>query len=160
MNCNNKKEHIYIGSRYVPKVEGMWDIRKDYENLSIVVDENFESWTSKKNVPAGIELSNEEYWIKSGGTYGKWVELSDKVKNNEEDITTLFENIDNILNMLSEQNNIITNIIDNNKQITSDVNLLTTGINELKHEVMQLSEQVGKNILDIAEINRHLEGGE
>lgn len=41
---------------------GNWDKTKEYENLSAVLASNGDSYTSKKNVPKGIELSNTEYW--------------------------------------------------------------------------------------------------
>lgn len=41
---------------------GNWDKSKEYENLSVVLASNGDSYTSKKNVPKGIELSNDEYW--------------------------------------------------------------------------------------------------
>lgn len=41
---------------------GNWDKTKEYENLSVVLASNGDSYTSKKNVPKGIELSNTEYW--------------------------------------------------------------------------------------------------
>ena len=41
---------------------GNWDKNKEYENLSVVLASNGDSYTSKKNVPKGIELSNTEYW--------------------------------------------------------------------------------------------------
>lgn len=52
----------YIGNRCIPMPMGNWDKSKEYENLSVVLASNGDSYTSKKNVPKGIELSNDEYW--------------------------------------------------------------------------------------------------
>lgn len=52
----------YVGNRCIPRAEGNWDKNKEYENLSVVLASNGDSYTSKKNVPKGIELSNTEYW--------------------------------------------------------------------------------------------------
>lgn len=52
----------YVGNRCIPMPEGNWDKNKEYENLSVVLASNGDSYTSKKNVPKGIELSNDEYW--------------------------------------------------------------------------------------------------
>lgn len=41
---------------------GNWERNKEYENLSVVLASNGDSYISKKNVPKGIELSNTEYW--------------------------------------------------------------------------------------------------
>ena len=52
----------YVGNRCIPMPMGNWDKTKEYENLSVVLASNGDSYTSKKNVPKGIELSNTEYW--------------------------------------------------------------------------------------------------
>lgn len=52
----------YVGNRCIPMPNGNWDKNKEYENLSVVLASNGDSYTSKKNVPKGIELSNTEYW--------------------------------------------------------------------------------------------------
>ena len=52
----------YVGNRCIPMPMGNWDKNKEYENLSVVLASNGDSYTSKKNVPKGIELSNTEYW--------------------------------------------------------------------------------------------------
>lgn len=57
---------IYVGARYVPTIEGKWDINKEYEPLSIVVDENNNSFTSKKYVPIGILLNDINFWVMTG----------------------------------------------------------------------------------------------
>lgn len=59
------QESIYIGNRYVPKLVGEWNQLKEYEGLSIVTI-NGNSYTSKKRVPEGIPISNEDYWVKTG----------------------------------------------------------------------------------------------
>lgn len=52
----------YVGNRCIPMPMGNWERNKEYENLSVVLASNGDSYTSKKNVPKGIELSNTEYW--------------------------------------------------------------------------------------------------
>ena len=52
----------YVGNRCIPMPKGNWDKNKEYENLSVVLASNGDSYTSKKNVPKGIELSNTGYW--------------------------------------------------------------------------------------------------
>ena len=52
----------YVGNRCIPMPMGNWDKSKEYENLSVVLASNGDSYTSKKNVPKGIELSDTEYW--------------------------------------------------------------------------------------------------
>ena len=66
----------YIGSRYVPifgrkgeeSVE--WDNSKPYEPLTIVMYQGA-SYTSRQNVPAGIDINNESYWALTGNYNGQ-----------------------------------------------------------------------------------------
>ena len=55
----------YIGNRIVPHHDGVWDKAKEYEPLTIVYEESTgDSYMSRKPVPAGTLLSQEEYWAK------------------------------------------------------------------------------------------------
>ena len=57
----------YIGSRYVPLYIGVHDENKSYEPLSIVSNEaKTKTYTSKKPVPIGVSIDNEDYWAQSG----------------------------------------------------------------------------------------------
>lgn len=57
----------YIGKRVVPRHDGEWNSTLSYEGLVIVLDPNTgDSYTSRKAVPAGIPLTNTEYWARSG----------------------------------------------------------------------------------------------
>lgn len=64
----------YVGARYVPKFAEPteWNKGYAYEALTIVTH-NGNSYTSKKAVPVGIELTNTEYWA-STGIYNQQVE--------------------------------------------------------------------------------------
>lgn len=56
----------YIGKRYVPifadPIE--WNKNRKYEHLTIVTYNN-DGYTSKQDVPAGIDITNSNYWVKS-----------------------------------------------------------------------------------------------
>lgn len=54
----------YIGARYVPKICGQHDKDLSYEPLSVVQFEG-DSYTSIKTVPPKIEITNENYWIRT-----------------------------------------------------------------------------------------------
>lgn len=43
--------------------DGVWDIRKDYDKLCLVTDGSY-NYISRKQVPNGIDITNEEYWQK------------------------------------------------------------------------------------------------
>lgn len=52
-----------------PTVEGDWSIGKNYTLLSIVYDEvGNASYISRKDVPAGIQITNKEYWTRFSNT--------------------------------------------------------------------------------------------
>ena len=54
----------YVGARYVPKFANPieWDSNRSYEALEIVTYLN-NSYTSKKPVPVGTDITNGEYWV-------------------------------------------------------------------------------------------------
>jgi hypothetical protein len=53
----------YVGKRVVPKHCGAWTKNKEYEMLSIVLDEaSGESYISRRQVPSGTLLTDEYYW--------------------------------------------------------------------------------------------------
>ena len=53
----------YVGKRIVPKHCGYWDNTKTYEMESIVYDRaSGNSYISRKAVPAGTDISQEEFW--------------------------------------------------------------------------------------------------
>lgn len=68
---NRTKHTQYIGARYVPifgradedSIE--WDNSKPYEPLTIVMHQG-NSYTSRQYVPAGVELTNGQYWANTG----------------------------------------------------------------------------------------------
>lgn len=71
----------YVGMRYVPVFAepSQWDISRQYENLMMVTNEG-ETYISKEFVPTGVELTNEDYWVKitvpSGGSSGGGISYS------------------------------------------------------------------------------------
>ena len=90
MNLSGK--NVYVGHRYVPKIIGEWDNTQIYEPLSIVQYQG-NSFTSRQYVPAGVEITNEEYWA-STGNYNAQVEQYRKdVRNLENDVNTINDEV-------------------------------------------------------------------
>ena len=53
----------FVGKRVVPDQVGVWDQKKTYEPLMIVLDgETGDSYISRKAVPVGVSLADESYW--------------------------------------------------------------------------------------------------
>ena len=65
MNQHEPGRNVYIGHRYVPLLIGEWDNSIAYEGLSIVTYKGA-SYTSKKRVPVGIDIENDEFWVLTG----------------------------------------------------------------------------------------------
>lgn len=92
-----ENRNVYVGHRYVPKIMGEWDNQIQYEGLSIVTYKGT-SYTSKKYVPVGIDISNEDFWVITGNydaqveTYrrdvNRYKEETDKTIDNYKQETT------------------------------------------------------------------------
>lgn len=74
----------YIGARYVPAFSdvngGVWDNTYTYDALTIVKNGN-DFYTSKKAVPAGIAITNTDYWVLTGNYNAAIQALDDKIDN-------------------------------------------------------------------------------
>lgn len=79
----------YIGARYVPILFGEWDSKIPYSPLTIVMYKN-NSYTSKKYVPAGIDIGNTEYWALTGNFNGAVSENSSNIA----DLTARTDNLE------------------------------------------------------------------
>ena len=67
-------ERQYIGARYVPILGGEWNPQASYQALTIVTHLN-SSYTSRKPVPPGIAITNDEYWVLTGNFNGQVEEI-------------------------------------------------------------------------------------
>ena len=100
MNLSGK--NVYVGHRYVPKLMGEWDKSKTYESLSIVQYQG-NSFTSRQNVPIGVEITNEEFWA-STGNYNAQVEnyrrevqaFDDRINENENNLIDFKNDIESV----------------------------------------------------------------
>lgn len=88
-------ERQYIGARYVPILGGAWDINKSYEALTIVQANN-NSYTSKKPVPPGINITNTEYWVVTGNFNGQVEEYRQEVEEYRQEVVELNSGIDTV----------------------------------------------------------------
>lgn len=85
MSCNFNNTHVYIGNRYVPKYEGTWSNENYYESLSIVYH-NGNSYTSKKNVPEGVEITDTDYWVLTGSGNEDLTDILNRISSLENNI--------------------------------------------------------------------------
>lgn len=79
----------YIGARYVPKFSdingGVWNNAYSYEPLEIVKHGN-DFYTSKKPVPTGIDITNTEYWVKTGDYNGAIIAVNERIDDVQKQI--------------------------------------------------------------------------
>lgn len=89
--------NTYVGARYVPIFDGDWDATKQYEPL-VIVTSGGDSYTSKQYVPAGIPVTNENFWAHTGNWNGQLESLRQEVINNSisiNELDTKVEHLDN-----------------------------------------------------------------
>src|SRR5699024_10785143 len=120
------KRNVYVGHRYVPKVMGEWDKTESYEGLSIVTNEGT-SYTSKKRVPKGIDILNEEYWVVTGNYDAQIEDYREEVRNVQLDISNLGDELNNDLNNFEQETN--TKISNLEKKTGTDLSELKQNVN-------------------------------
>lgn len=82
----------YIGARYVPLQMGEWDSAVAYEPLSVVQYQGA-SYTSKQHVPAGIEITDADYWVLSADYNAQVAQYRMEVKQYTDTVTSFDERI-------------------------------------------------------------------
>src|SRR5699024_4238423 len=128
------KRNVYVGHRYVPKVMGEWDKTETYEGLSIVTNEGT-SYTSKKRVPKGVDILNEEYWVVTGNYNVQIEEYRKDVRNLEEhfDSKSDITYVDGEIERLDQKDENITEQLAQTNTLTThnQLDLLSRGVNAL-----------------------------
>ena len=121
----------YVGHRYVPKIFGEWNQQNEYEGLSIVTYQGT-SYTSKKRVPVGIDILNEEFWVVTGN-------YNTQVEEYRQEVRRLGEYVDTEV-----------------KEIKNDLTGLSGGLTELSGEVTDLRGDVNSNSDTLSSHNERL----
>ena len=88
----------YIGARYVPLFADPidWDSTKTYEPLTVVYNQG-SSYTSRQYVPAGIDISNDTYWARTGNYNAQIEQYRYEVATFDDRITTNETNLRDIM---------------------------------------------------------------
>ena len=109
----------YIGARYVPMFADpiQWDITSSYEPLTVVMNEGT-SYVSKKSVPAGIEITNDAYWL-------VWADYNAQIEAYRQEVLTFDGRIDDLEDGLPISNfdstNTVKKYIDDNIDDVEDI---------------------------------------
>ena len=85
MNLSGK--NVYVGHRYVPKMSGEWTNTKTYEPLSVVTYQGA-SYTSRQNVPTGVDITNEDFWVLTGNYNAQVENYRQEVINVNKEVKT------------------------------------------------------------------------
>lgn len=89
----------FIGRRIVPKHDGVWDISKEYEELSIVLDKSSgESYISRKPVPTGTAISDQSYWMQYSLYSAQIAEAIREMKETEAHLTEYVDKAESNIN--------------------------------------------------------------
>ena len=157
----------YTGRRIVPKHAGEWDIRKEYEELQIVLDaDSGNSFISNLPVPKGTALSDEKYW-------SLFSLHSEQIAEAEEHLTQTAEDIRSEL--LETENRINKNVSDTegriNESLSSTESKVNTSLSETENrvtarvenaksdltaKVAAAEQQMNQNAQDVAQTNKAL----
>ena len=112
--------NVYVGHRYVPKIFGEWDKQNEYEGLSIVTHQGA-SYTSKKRVPVGIDILNEEFWVITGNYNAQVDGYRQEVKAFDGRITDNEDKVNNLIDEMFVYNSVENEIyIDSNASYEGD----------------------------------------
>ena len=112
----------YIGARYVPKLMGEWDKNISYENLVIVTYKG-NSFTSKQNVPQGVDISDKNYWVNTANFNAQLITINDEISSINDEISSINGEITTINGEITTINGEITTI---NGEVTSINNEITS----------------------------------
>lgn len=85
---------------------GEWDITKSYPENSIVVDGNI-GYISIKPVPAGIAITNTEYWVEVANYTAQMANLGNRVTALETDVAALDAAVGNFESAISSKQSLL-----------------------------------------------------
>ncbi|UWG06240.1 MAG: hypothetical protein [Bacteriophage sp.] len=142
---NNK----YIGMRYVPKILGdnePWDNKKEYEYLTVVQYQGL-SYTSRKNVPTGIDISNVDYWACTGNYNAQVEQYRQETQNALKTVNTKLDGFANTQDgkfqiMLDKYKKDINSYADGKyDDINSQIEEVNNNLNTSKNEIQASMEK-------------------
>lgn len=109
--------------------DGVWDIKKNYDKLCLVTYDSY-NYISRKQVPNGTNITNEEYWQKlytviyNNGFYRIPGNIENiNINTNPEGLEIVLGNYSNLKNAVLSKNIIVTG--------TSILNVVIGGIDGL-----------------------------
>lgn len=130
----------YIGERYVPLMSGQWVKTKEYEPLTIVINEG-NSYTSKKHVPSGVEITNTEYWAPTGNYNAQIEQYRQDVANLQKNVTDTNETVAGIQEDVETINGDVETLNNKYTSLSASIGLTNTNVSNLTKRVTALEEK-------------------
>lgn len=146
----------YTGRRIVPKHAGEWDIRKEYEELQIVLDtESGNSYISNLPVPKGTALSDEKYWSLYSLYSEQIAEAEEHLTQTAGDIRTELSETEGRINesLSSTENKVNTSLSETENRVTARVE---NAKSDLTAKVTAAEQQMNQSVQNIEQTNKTL----
>ena len=157
----------YTGRRIVPKHAGEWDIRKEYEELQIVLDaDSGNSFISNLPVPKGTALSDEKYWSLFSLHSEQIAEAEEHLTQTAEDIRSELSETENRINknvsdtegrinesLSSTESKVNTSLSETENRVTARVE---NAKSDLTAKVAAAEQQMNQNAQNVAQTNKAL----
>ena len=157
----------YTGRRIVPKHAGEWDIRKEYEELQIVLDaDSGNSFISNLPVPKGTALSDEKYWSLFSLYSEQIAEAEEHLTQTAEDIRSELSETENRINknvsdtegrinesLSSTESKVNTSLSETENRVTARVE---NAKSDLTAKVAAAEQQMNQNAQNVAQTNKAL----
>lgn len=83
----------FVGARYAPQFMGAWNQATQYAALSVVYADQ-RSYVSRKTVPAGTAITNQEFWIQSSDWNAQVAEYNQKVDSYNANVEQYNKNVE------------------------------------------------------------------
>ena len=146
----------YTGRRIVPKHAGEWDIRKEYEEIQIVLDtESGNSYISNLPVPKGTALTDEKYWSLYSLYSEQIAEAEEHLTQTAGDIRTELSETEGRINenLSSTENKVNTSLSETENRVTARVE---NAKSDLTAKVMAAEQQMNQSVQNIEQTNKTL----
>ncbi len=146
----------YTGRRIVPKHAGEWNIRKEYEELQIVLDtESGNSYISNLPVPKGTALTDEKYWSLYSLYSEQIAEAEEHLTQTAGDIRTELSETEGRINesLSSTESKVNTSLSETENRVTARVE---NAKSDLTAKVTAAEQQMNQSVQNIEQTNKTL----
>lgn len=121
-----------------------WDIRKDYDRLTVVEKEGtFGTYISRKPVPAGTSLDNREFWIPFSSLKEELLIDYNKFINKYKD---QLDSYDKAIKEFEDKKKEVENSLNELKNDLTEIDRLKDYIEKMTHPIVKLTQDEYDNL--------------